>query len=135
YLESARAASASRGVAGFASVQDSYSLLDRAVEREVLLICAREGLGFTPYSPLAGGWLTGRYRRGAPPPPGSRMTLRPEAYGQFVNARTFDALDRFQATARARGTDTAAMALAWLLGDSRVCAVIVGPRRPAQFDL
>ena len=59
-------------------VQNSYSLLDRDDEDGVLAVCAREGLGYTPFSPLAGGWLTGKYRRGEPLPPGSRMTMRPE---------------------------------------------------------
>src|SRR4051812_29701692 len=59
-------------------VQNSYSLLDRDAEAEVLPLCAEHGLGFTPFSPLAGGWLTGKYRRGAAAPAGSRMTLRPE---------------------------------------------------------
>ena len=54
--------------------QNSYSLLDREAEQGVLEVCAREGLGFTPFSPLAGGWLTGKYRRGEEPPAGSRMT-------------------------------------------------------------
>src|SRR5215213_1147956 len=61
-------------------VQNSYSLLDRADEDGVLEVCAREGLGYTPFSPLAGGWLTGKYRRDEPPPEGSRMTTRPEPY-------------------------------------------------------
>jgi aryl-alcohol dehydrogenase-like predicted oxidoreductase len=73
-LEEALAAGA------FGWVQNSYSLLDREAEREVLPLCAEHGLGFTPFGPLAGGWLTGKYRRGAEPPPGSRMTLRPEPY-------------------------------------------------------
>ena len=66
--------------ARFDWVQNSYSLLDRDAEREVLPLCAAHGLGFTPFSPLAGGWLTGKYRRGAPAPAGSRMTMRPEPY-------------------------------------------------------
>jgi len=64
----------------FGWVQNSYSLLDREAEHEVLPLCAERGLGFTPFSPLAGGWLTGKYRRGEEPPAGSRMTLRPEPY-------------------------------------------------------
>jgi len=61
----------------FGWVQNGYSLLERDAEREVLPLCERHGLGFTPFSPLAGGWLTGKYRRGADPPAGSRMTMRP----------------------------------------------------------
>ena len=79
---------------------------------------AREGLGYTPFSPLAGGWLTGKYRRGEEPPPGSRMTLRPEPYLHFQDDRVFDALEAFEAQARERGTTPAALAFAWLLGAS-----------------
>ena len=111
--------------------QNSYSLLER--EDEAIGICLREGLGYTPYSPLAGGWLTGKYRRGEEPPPGSRMTLRPDPYLHFQDDRVFDALEAFEAQARERGTSPAALAIAWLLGDPNVTAVVVGPRRPDQL--
>jgi aryl-alcohol dehydrogenase-like predicted oxidoreductase len=115
-------------------VQNSYSLLDRGAEREVLPVCAAEGLGFTPFSPLAGGWLTGKYRRGEAPPAGSRMTLRPEPYEHLRDDRTFDALERFEQLARERGSTPAALALAWLLADPRIPAVVVGPRRPEHLQ-
>jgi aryl-alcohol dehydrogenase-like predicted oxidoreductase len=113
---------------GFAWVQNSYSLLDREAEREVLPLCAEHGLGFTPFSPLAGGWLTGKYRRQAPPPAGSRMTLRPGPYEHLRTDRVYDALEEL-----ARRGDPATLALAWLLADVRVTAVVVGPRRPEHL--
>ena len=113
--------------------QNSYSLLEREDEEEAIRICRREGLGYTPYSPLAGGWLTGKYRRGEKPPPGSRMTLRPDPYLHFQDDRVFDALEAFEERARERDTSPAALAIAWLLGDPNVTAVIVGPRRPEQL--
>jgi aryl-alcohol dehydrogenase-like predicted oxidoreductase len=119
---------------GFEWVQNSYSLLDRDAEREVLPLCAAEGLGFTPFSPLAGGWLTGKYRRGEAPPAGSRMTLRPGPYEHLRNDATFDALDGLERLAAERSTNGAALALAWLLGDPRVTAVVVGPRRPEHLE-
>src|SRR6476620_6669034 len=64
-------------VGNLAAVQNSYSLLDREVEDEVLPLCAANGVAFQAFSPLAGGWLTGKYRRDAPAPEGSRMTMRP----------------------------------------------------------
>jgi aryl-alcohol dehydrogenase-like predicted oxidoreductase len=134
YLERALALGDAEGLAGFGWVQNSYSLLDREESRDVLELCALEGLGFTPYGPLAGGWLTGKYRRGAPAPAGSRMTTRPEAYEEFVNDRVYDALEAFEAAARDRGVDMAALALAWLLADERVTSVIVGPRRPEHLE-
>jgi len=115
-------------------VQNSYSLLDRDAEREVLPLCAAEGLGFTPFSPLAGGWLTGKYRRGAALPEGSRMTMRPEPYEHLRADATFDALEGLDRLAAERGTSGAALALAWLLADPRLTAVVVGPRRPEHLD-
>jgi aryl-alcohol dehydrogenase-like predicted oxidoreductase len=112
----------------FAAVQDSYSLLDREVEEEVLPLCAEHGLWFQVHSPLMGGWLTGKYRRDEPAPEGSRMTLRPGPYEFLRTDAVFDALEALEA----RG-DPATLALAWLLGDERV-SVVIGPRRPAQLQ-
>ena len=117
---------------GFEWVQNSHSLLER--DESVLAFCAREGLGYTPFSPLAGGWLTGKYRRGEQPPKGSRMTQRPEPYERFVDDWVFDALDALAGAAADRGVDTAALALAWLLADERITSVIVGPRRPEHLE-
>jgi aryl-alcohol dehydrogenase-like predicted oxidoreductase len=114
-------------------VQNSFSLLDRGDEDGVLPLCAREGLGYTPYSPLAGGWLTGKYRRGEEPPAGSRMTLRPEPYRHLQADGVYDALEAFEEQARARGTTPAALAIAWLLAHPQATAVVVGPRRPDQL--
>jgi 1-deoxyxylulose-5-phosphate synthase len=115
-------------VGAFGWVQSSYSLLDREAESEVLPLCADRGLGFTPFSPLAGGWLTGKYRRGEPPPDGSRMTTRPESYEHLRTDAVFDRLERL-----AELGDPARLAHAWLLADPRVTAVVVGPRRPEQL--
>jgi aryl-alcohol dehydrogenase-like predicted oxidoreductase len=111
-------------------VQNSHSLLERDDEDGVLSVVAREGLGYTPFSPLAGGWLTGKYRRDEEPPAGSRMTLRPEPYRHLEDGRVYDALEAFEAIARERGTTPAALAIAWLLGHPYVTAVVIGPRRP-----
>jgi aryl-alcohol dehydrogenase-like predicted oxidoreductase len=115
------------------SVQNSYSLLDRADEEGVLGVCAAEGLAYTPFSPLAGGWLTGKYRRGEEAPAGSRMTLRPEPYLHLQDDRVFDALEAFEERARLRATTPAALAIAWLLAHPQVTAVVIGPRRPEQL--
>lgn len=116
-------------------VQNSYSLLDREAELEVLPLCVEAGLGFTPFSPLAGGWLTGKYARGAAAPAGSRMTQRPEPYAHFLeDDAVWRGLDGLAALAAERGTSQAALAIAWLLADARVTAVVVGPRRPEQLE-
>ncbi len=112
----------------FGWVQNSYSLLDRDAEAEVLPLCAERGLGFTPFSPLSGGWLTGKYRRGEAAPAGSRMTMRPEPYERLRTDAVFDALE-----ALAERGDPAQLALAWLYADPRVTAVVVGPRRPEHL--
>jgi aryl-alcohol dehydrogenase-like predicted oxidoreductase len=115
-------------------VQNSYSLLDREAEREVLPHCAKHGVAFTAFGPLAGGWLTGKYRRGEPAPPGSRMTLRPEPYAHLHDNAVYEGLDRFAAAAEERGVDMPTLAFAWILADPRVAAVIVGPRRPEHLE-
>ncbi len=133
-LEQALEISAERSLAAFGWVQNSFSLLDREAETDILPVCAREAIGFTPFSPLAGGWLTGKYASAVAPPPGSRMTLRPESYRRFENEGTFRALERFGEAARLRGVDPATLAIAWLLGHPQVDAVIVGPRRPGHLE-
>lgn len=118
----------------FAWVQNAYNLLDREDEREMLPLCADQRLGYTPFSPLAGGLLTGKYRWGDPVPEGSRMALRPEPYLRHWNERTFRGLDRLRAAAEARGVSMAGLALAWVMNHPRVTAPIVGPRRPEHFE-
>jgi len=115
------------------AVQNSYSLLARQDEPELLPLCAERGLAYLAFSPLAGGWLTGMYRRGVPYPAGSRMTQRPEPYREFVSRQTFDTLDELQVIAARRGTSLAGLALGWLLADERVTQVVIGPDRPEHL--
>ena len=120
--------SAALETGSFAAVQTSYSLLDRNAERDVLPLCAEAGLWFQAHSPLMGGWLTGKYRRDAPAPEGSRMTLRSAPYEHLRNDAVYDALEAFEQ----RG-DPTTLAFAWLLADERV-SVVLGPRRPAHLE-
>ena len=115
------------------AIQNSYSLLARQDEPELLPLCARRGVAYLAFSPLAGGWLTGKYRRGAPYPASSRMTQRPEPYTRFVTDRTFGALARLRAIASGRGTSMAGLALGWLLADDRVAQIVIGPGRPEHL--
>jgi aryl-alcohol dehydrogenase-like predicted oxidoreductase len=117
-----------------ALVQNSYSLLDRDDETGLVQLCAELGIAYTPFSPLAGGWLTGKYKRDEPPPAGSRMTLRPGPYEHLRRPETFTALDRFAEIAKRRGVDSATLAIAWLLAQPWVTAVVVGPRRPDHLE-
>jgi aryl-alcohol dehydrogenase-like predicted oxidoreductase len=126
-------AAARLGLAAPVNLQSGYSLLDRAAAADVFDVCARHGIGFAAYSPLAGGWLSGKYRAGQPFPAGSRMTLRPEPYRQWDNGATFKAIEVLEGVASARGTSLAALSLAWVLTDPNVSAIVVGPRRPDQL--
>ncbi len=116
-----------------ALVQNSYSLLERADEAELLPRCSADGIAYVPYGPLAGGWLTGKYARGAAYPPGSRMTMRPEPYRHFLADRVFDGLDALAADAARRGIDSATLAFAWVLSNPDVTGAVCGPARPAQL--
>jgi aryl-alcohol dehydrogenase-like predicted oxidoreductase len=113
-------------------VQNSYSLLDRGDEAEVIPLCTEHGIPYQAFSPLAGGWLTGKYRRGEAAPAGSRMTMRPEPYRVYEDDRVYDALDALGRSAAELGVSQAALALAWALGGTS--SVVVGPRRPEQLE-
>jgi aryl-alcohol dehydrogenase-like predicted oxidoreductase len=112
-------------------VQNSYSLLDRRDEETVLPLCRAHGVRYQAFSPLAGGWLTGKYSRGEAYPDGSRMALRPGPYGAFETDEVFDLVERLERDAAAQGVDAATLALAWAL--RRVDSVVVGPRRPEHL--
>jgi aryl-alcohol dehydrogenase-like predicted oxidoreductase len=111
-------------------VQNSFSLLERGDEDTVMTLDVR----YQAFSPLAGGWLAARYKRGEWFPPGSRMSLRPRPYAHYERDEVFDALDALAAAAAARGLDSAALALAWTLSHPGVDSVVLGPRRPQHLE-
>ena len=133
YLEEAGEIAEREGLVRFEWVQNSYSLLDREAEDGVLSFCAELGVGFTPFGPLAGGWLTGKYGRGEPPPAGSRMTMRPEPYLHLQTDAVYDGLDALAAAAEGRGVDMSTLATAWVLSHPQVTAIVCGPRRPGHL--
>jgi 1-deoxyxylulose-5-phosphate synthase len=114
-------------------VQNAFSLLEQHDRQTMFPLCHEHGLGYAPFGPLAGGWLTGKYRRGEAPPPGSRMTLRPEGGEDYRTDATFDALEAFAREAQERGVSMAALALAWLLQVPELTAITVGPNDVAQL--
>jgi aryl-alcohol dehydrogenase (NADP+) len=117
------------------SVQPRYNLLFREIERELLPFCAEEGLAVMPYNPLAGGMLTGKHKRGAPPA-GSRFTLGNAAKNyteRYWQEREFEAVDRFAALAKAAGIAPPTLAMAWVLANPVVTAPIVGASRADQL--
>lgn len=115
-------------------IQNEYSLLQRGDEQELFPLLEDQGLGYTPFSPLTGGLLTGKYSYQGDYPEGSRMTLRPDPYQKYWTEKTFAALAAFEEQAKVRGVSMAGLALAWAAGHPLVTAPIVGPRRPSHFE-
>ena len=115
-------------------VQNSYSLMERGDEAQLLPLCRSAGLGYTPFSPLAGGWLTGKYRRGVAPPEGSRMTLRPEPYEGYRTNSVFDKLETLARFATASGSTMATLSLAWALAQPGLTAIVIGPNHVGHLQ-
>jgi aryl-alcohol dehydrogenase-like predicted oxidoreductase len=110
------------------SAQNRYSLLHRDPEGDLLPICARLGLGVLPYFPLASGLLTGKYRRGEPRPPGTRLENRDEVFTDEM----FDRVEALEAYADERDVSLLAVAVGGLLGEPAVASVISGATKPEQ---
>ena len=115
-------------------VQNGFSLLDQKDAATVFPLLRQHGLGYTPFSPLAGGWLTGKYRRDEEPPPGSRMTLRPEPYAEYSSDGVYDALEELERLATERGSSMAGLALAWALSLPELTGVVIGPGRADHLE-
>jgi aryl-alcohol dehydrogenase-like predicted oxidoreductase len=118
----------------FVALQMQYSLLVRDLEREHVPVCKRFGLGILPWSPLAGGFLSGKYARNQPPPPGVRLEKWKERLVGFDNERAWRTLDAVKAVAKEKETTAAAVSLAWLLAKPTVTSVIFGARSLEQLD-
>jgi aryl-alcohol dehydrogenase-like predicted oxidoreductase len=120
------------GLASYVSLQPHYNLVHRAeFERELAEVVETYGLGVISYSPLAGGFLTGKYRPGAPLPESARAESVRERY---FNQRNFALLDRMEAIGRGHGQGIQQVALAWLMGHPLVTAPIVGANSVAQLE-
>ena len=130
-LIEALAAAERLGLPGFEWVQNGFSLLSPNDDREVRAVCRDRGLGYTPFSPLAGGVLTGKYTRGEPFPEGSRLALRPGAHAATLTDAVHDALERLRGAAAERSVNCGSLALAWLIAHPDCTAPIVGPSRAA----
>jgi aryl-alcohol dehydrogenase-like predicted oxidoreductase len=124
----------------FVSLQPLYNLLDRTIEWEQVPVCVDEGLGILPWSPLRGGWLSGRYRRGmARPAQGSRVDIAEqqgwsETFANYDNERTWSVVDELFAVAKEVGHTPAQVAHRWLLSRPAVTATLVGARDMQQLD-
>jgi 1-deoxyxylulose-5-phosphate synthase len=123
------------GITQLVSVQPRYNLLFRQIERELLPLCQEERLAVIPYNPLAGGLLTGKHKRGAPPA-GTRFTLGNAAKTyteRYWREREFDTVDAFVTLAKAAGLDPATLAVAWVLAHPAVTSPLIGASRPEQL--
>jgi aryl-alcohol dehydrogenase-like predicted oxidoreductase len=124
----------------FVCLQPLYNLLDRYVEWELVPVCQNEGLGIIPWSPLRGGWLSGKYRRGMTAPPADTRIKDASDHGWserwevYANERTWNILDALFAIAEEAGKTPAQVALNWLLQKPGVTAPIIGARTLEQLE-
>jgi aryl-alcohol dehydrogenase-like predicted oxidoreductase len=127
-LNEAAVVARERGLTPFVSVQNRYNLLERGLEADVMPVCRRLGIGILPFFPLANGLLTGKYRRGEPPPPGTRLHAR----GRVADDKTFDRLEALARYAEARGLTMVDVAIGGLAAQPMVASVIAGATKPEQ---
>ena len=117
-----------KGWTRFAVLQSEYNLLKRGVEREILPYCRAQSVGFVPYYPLAGGFLTGKYEFGKLPPPGSRGESA-RSVQELMVERTYHVVTKLSAWAKDHGRAVNELAQAWLLAQPKVCSVITGAKK------
>ncbi len=121
------------GLPRFVSTQTGFNLLQRAALDEFVPTLDHLDIGLIPFSPLASGFLTGKYRENRPPPPGSALEkVPPQLGGQILNARNFKVLEALDAFATDKGHTMLELAFAWLAAQPRVKSVIAGASRPEQ---
>jgi aryl-alcohol dehydrogenase-like predicted oxidoreductase len=125
-----------RGRERFACEQPPYSILVRGIERDVLPVCQQYGMGVIPWSPLAGGWLSGRYRKGADTPESTRAGRIPQRYDMSLpgNRAKLEAADALAALADEAGISLIHLAIAFVLRHPAVTAPIIGPRTMEQLE-
>jgi aryl-alcohol dehydrogenase-like predicted oxidoreductase len=125
-----------RGRERFVCEQPPYSILARGIEADVLPTCERYGMGVIPWSPLAGGWLSGRYRQGAETPGSSRASRMPQRFNPELpeNQRKLEAADALANLAEEVGLTLVEMALAFVVEHPAVTAAIIGPRTMEQLE-
>ncbi|MGA8552222.1 MAG: aldo/keto reductase [Stellaceae bacterium] len=122
------------GLERFVACQEEYSLLARGLDREMMPALEAYGLGLIPFRPLADGVLTGKYRRGAAPPSGSRLDTMPRAADRYLSEQNWAAIERLEGFAAERGHTLLELALGWLLQRPAVASVIAGATTPEQVE-
>ncbi len=133
-LAEALGISRARGLPAYVSAQNEYSLIVRNIESELLPACRHFGVGILPYFPLASGFLTGKYRRGAELPGGSRMALMERLARRNLTEPNFDSLDKLERFARERGHTILELAVGWLVSEPQNSSVICGATTPEQVS-
>jgi aryl-alcohol dehydrogenase-like predicted oxidoreductase len=138
-LQKAATTTALRGLTPIVTLQPQYNLITRDIEFELTDVCRNEGIGILPWSPLAGGWLTGKYRRDEVPTGATRLGEDPgrgmEAYApRNAHERTWRIVDTVRRVAEGRGASMAQVALAWVADRPAVTSVILGARTVEQLD-
>lgn len=132
-LMKAMAISDKRGWERFVTLQALYSLLARDLENEMVPLCLDQGLGILVWSPLLGGFLSGKYRRGKPKPKGTRLTAPQPRFLQLDEEKGFDIVEELDRIAKAHNATVAQAALNYLLAKEGVSSVIIGARTPEQL--
>jgi aryl-alcohol dehydrogenase-like predicted oxidoreductase len=133
-LMKANAIAAAQGIARFDCLQPQYSLVCRHIEREHLPLCREEGIGVIPWSPLGGGLLTGKIRRGAAPPAGSRAAIDPMNRARFQSDRNLSVAEAVVEVGARLGRSASQVALAWVAEQPGVTAPIFGARTLEQLE-
>jgi aryl-alcohol dehydrogenase-like predicted oxidoreductase len=133
-LAAAQDAAAKAEVNAFVTCQDEYNLLARDIERDLIPAMQARGLSLLPYFPLASGLLTGKYRRDAPSPPGSRLSYRRLHATDVATARNWTTVERLEAVAARSGHSMLELAFGWLLANPVIASVIAGATRPEQVE-
>jgi aryl-alcohol dehydrogenase-like predicted oxidoreductase len=118
----------------YVTLQAQYSLLVRDLEREHVPLCREMGLGILPWSPLAGGFLSGKFEQGKPPKDDTRLGQKPERFARYDVPRNWTILDAVRAVAAETSSTPSAVSLAWLLAKPQVTSVIFGARTIEQLD-
>ncbi len=117
------------------TLQPQYNMVDRYIEHEIMDVCETYGIGITPFSPLAQGLLTGKYRKGQPIPEGSRATHQADKQiNALLTEENLDKVEKLSSIAGQLGTTMPVMALAWILRKKIICSVITGASRPKQLE-
>ena len=133
-IRQAQAIAAKAGTARFISAQDEYSLLVRGIEKDLMPTLAEQGLGLIPFSPLAGGLLSGKYRKDAPMPPGARLTTTKRFADKYMTDANWPRVEKLRAFAEQRGHTLLDLAMGWLSTNPQVGSVIAGASTPQQLE-